>query len=317
MPQTTIKKTIQTTPDDAGKRLDVFLSEAETALTRSHLQKLIENGFVLVRGVSVSKNYKLRGDESVEIEYPAPEPSRAEAEDIALDVVYEDEDIIVINKPKGMVVHPAAGNPNGTLVNALLHHCGGTLSGIGGVIRPGIVHRIDKDTSGLLVAAKNDTAHLALSEQLKSHDISRVYYALALGTLRENRTVDLPIGRHPTDRKKMAVTEKNSKNAITHIEILENFPSLTHVRCILETGRTHQIRVHLSHIGHPLLGDTVYGSAKHPMNKKYGALTAGQALHAGELTLTHPRTSEIMHFSCTLPAYFAHLLEILKQNENS
>ena len=305
------KKTIQATAESAGRRLDVFLSESETELTRSHIQKLIEDGLVLVDGSSIPKNYKLRGNEYIELEYPLPAPCRAEAEDISLEIVYEDEDIIVVNKPGGMVVHPAAGNPTGTLVNALLHHCGDSLSGIGGVVRPGIVHRIDKDTSGLLVVAKNDAAHLSLAEQIKEHKVSRVYYALAIGRIDENRTVDLPIGRHPTDRKKMAVTTKNSKNAVTHIEVLERFPSLTYIRCILETGRTHQIRVHLSHIGHPLLGDFVYGSPKLPMNQKYGNLTDGQALHAGELTLTHPRTGERMHFECALPAYFEKLLGTL------
>lgn len=312
----TIKKVIQTTIEDTGMRLDVFLSEREPSLSRSRVQKLIEDGFVLVKDSgAVSKNYKLREHDYIELEYPLPAPCRAEAEDIPIDIRYEDEDIIVVNKPAGMVVHPAAGHDSGTLVSALLHHCGDSLSGIGGVLRPGIVHRIDKDTSGLIVAAKNDAAHSALSEQLKAHKISRIYRAIAIGKIEENRVIDLPIGRHPTDRKKMAVTDKNSKNAVTHVEIIEQFPALTYVKCILETGRTHQIRVHLSHIGHPLLGDTVYGSMKHPMNQRYGAYTNGQCLHAGELTLTHPRTGETMHFECELPANFQQILSLLENGK--
>ena len=305
-----MQKTIQIDPAQKGARLDVFLSETEE-ITRSQAQKLIEDGDVTVGGVAVAKNYKLRGGETVEIIFPEPEPSTAEPEDIPLDIVYEDADIIVVNKPKGMVVHPAAGNYTGTLVNALLHHCGDSLSGIGGVIRPGIVHRIDKDTSGLLVVAKNDEAHLFLSEEIKEHKVSRVYHAVAIGKVKENATIDLPIGRHPTDRKKMTVTDKNSKNAITHVEVLESFDTATYVRCILETGRTHQIRVHLSHTGHPLVGDLVYGSPKYPQNQKYAALCEGQCLHAKELTLTHPRTKETMHFECALPAYFEELLTLL------
>lgn len=311
------KKTILSTNENVGRRLDVFLSESEPDLTRSHIQKLMEDGFVLVNGKPIPKNYKLRGNESIELIYPESTPCQIEAEDISLDVVYEDQDIIVVNKPKGMVVHPAAGNFDGTLVNALLHHCGDSLSGIGGVARPGIVHRIDKDTSGLLVVAKNDVAHLSLSEQIKEHKVSRMYYAIAMGNISEDRTIDLPIGRHPIDRKKMAVTAKNSKNAITHIEVLAHFPSLSYIRCILETGRTHQIRVHLSQIGHPLLGDLVYGSPKLPMNQKYAKMTQGQTLHAGELTLTHPRTGEIMHFSCKLPDYFEKLLSTLNIQDSA
>ena len=311
--QQTSLKTIRIDASAKGTRLDVFLSETEE-ITRSQAQKLIEDGDVTVDSKEIAKNYKLRGGETVEIVYPEPEPSTAEPEDIPLDIVYEDSDIIVVNKPKGMVVHPAAGNYRGTLVNALLHHCGESLSGIGGVIRPGIVHRIDKDTSGLLVVAKNDEAHLFLSEEIKEHKVSRVYHAVAIGKVKENATIDLPIGRHPTDRKKMTVTEKNSKNAITHVEVLEAFDTATYVRCILETGRTHQIRVHLSHTGHPLIGDLVYGSPKYPQNQKYAALTEGQCLHAKELTLTHPRTKETMHFECALPSYFEELLHALRRS---
>lgn len=306
------QKTIRIEPAQKGARLDVFLSEAEE-ITRSQAQKLIEDGDITVNGVSVAKNYKLRGGETVEITFPEPEPSTAEPEDIPLDIVYEDADIIVVNKPKGMVVHPAAGNYTGTLVNALLYHCGESLSGIGGVIRPGIVHRIDKDTGGLLVVAKNDEAHLFLSDEIKEHKVSRIYHAIAIGRVKENTTIDLPIGRHPTDRKKMAVTEKNSKSAVTHVEVLEGFDTATYVRCILETGRTHQIRVHLSHTGHPLVGDLVYGSPKYPQNQKYASLCEGQCLHAKELTLTHPRTKETMHFECALPAYFEELLALLRK----
>ena len=308
-----IKKTLTTEIDDIGKRLDVFLSETEEELTRSQAQKLLQEGLVLVNGTAVAKNYKLRRDDTVTLTYPAPVPCRAEAENIPIDIVYEDDDIIVVNKPKGMVVHPAAGNYTGTLVSALLYHCGERLSAIGGVIRPGIVHRIDKDTSGLLVVAKNDAAHLSLSEQIKEHRVSRIYHAIAIGGLDGDFTVDLPIGRHPTDRKKMAVTEKNSKNAVTHVSVLERFPGASYIRCELETGRTHQIRVHLSHKNHPLLGDLVYGSAKLPLNQKFAKATEGQCLHAKELILTHPRTGEQMRFVCEMPPYFRDVLEKLRK----
>jgi 23S rRNA pseudouridine1911/1915/1917 synthase len=308
-----IKKTITTEIDDIGKRLDVFLSETEEELTRSQAQKLLQDGFVLVNGAVAAKNYKLRRDDIITLTYPAPVPCRAEAEDIPIDIIYEDDDIIVVNKPKGMVVHPAAGNYTGTLVSALLYHCGERLSAIGGVVRPGIVHRIDKDTSGLLVVAKNDAAHLFLSEQIKEHRVSRIYHAITVGALEESFTVDLPIGRHPTDRKKMAVTEKNSKNAVTHVYVMERFSNATYVRCELETGRTHQIRVHLSHTNHPLLGDLVYGGAKLPQNQKFAKYTEGQCLHAKELILTHPRTGELMKFTCDIPPYFTEILETLRK----
>ncbi len=301
--------------DKIGTRLDVFISEQEEVFTRSHAQKLLADGFVLVNGAPANKNHKLRRGDTVTLFYPEPEPCEALPENIPLDIVYEDDDIIVVNKAKGMVVHPAAGNYTGTLVSALLYHCGERLSGIGGVIRPGIVHRIDKDTSGLLVVAKNDAAHLSLSEQIKEHRVARIYHAIALGKLSEDFTVDAPIGRHPTDRKKMAVTEKNSKNAVTHVTVLEQFSSLTYIRCALETGRTHQIRVHLAHKHHPLLGDLVYGTEKHPQNLKFAKHTGGQCLHAKELTLTHPRTGETMHFTCELPAYFTEILNILRKTE--
>lgn len=316
MPQT-IQKTIPITVENTGRRLDLFLADSDGDLSRSRIQKLIEEGHVAVNGRPVQKNYKLREGDVITLVYPEPVPARAEAEDIPLAVVYEDDDIIVVNKPKGMVVHPAAGNYTGTLVSALLHHCGGSLSGIGGVVRPGIVHRLDKDTSGLMVAAKNDFAHLSLAEQIKAHRVSRIYQAIAIGRMDEDRTITYPIGRHPTNRKKMAVTNKNAKDAVTHVQILEQFSSLTYIRCVLETGRTHQIRVHLSHIGHPLLGDAVYGSMKLPMNVKYGKLTAGQCLHAGELSLTHPRTGERMDFTCELPDYFKQILDLIRSKETN
>ena len=307
-------KQIETDSADIGKRLDVFLSETEEELTRSHVQKLLQDGMVLVNGITVAKNYKIRKNDIIELTYPEPEPCEAQPENIPIDIVYEDDDIIVVNKPKGMVVHPAAGNYTGTLVSALLYHCGERLSGIGGVIRPGIVHRIDKDTSGLLVVAKNDAAHLSLSEQIKEHRVSRIYHAIALGKIEEDRTIDLPIGRHPVDRKKMAVTEKNSKNAVTHVHVLENFVGAAYIRCELETGRTHQIRVHLSHTNHPLLGDLVYGSAKLPLNQKFAKHTEGQCLHAKELILTPPRTGEPMRFTSDIPDYFTEILELLRKN---
>ena len=306
-------KHFEITEENVGSRIDVFLSESEEEITRSHAQKLLADGFVLVNGKSANKNYKLRLGDMLSLTMPEPEPCEAKPENIPIDIVYEDEDIIVVNKPKGMVVHPAAGNYTGTLVSALLYHCGERLSGIGGVLRPGIVHRIDKDTSGLLVVAKNDTAHLSLSEQIKEHKVSRIYHAIALGKIDEDITVDLPIGRHPIDRKKMAVTEKNSKNAITHVKVLERFPAVTYVRCELETGRTHQIRVHLSHKNHPLLGDLVYGAEKHPQNVRFAKYTEGQCLHAKELILTHPRTGETMRFTSELPSYFTEILDILRK----
>ena len=306
-------KHFEITEENVGSRIDVFLSESEEEITRSHAQKLLADGFVLVNGKSANKNYKLRLGDMLSLTMPEPEPCEAKPENIPIDIVYEDEDIIVVNKPKGMVVHPAAGNYTGTLVSALLYHCGERLSGIGGVLRPGIVHRIDKDTSGLLVVAKNDAAHLSLSEQIKEHKVSRIYHAIALGKIDEDITIDLPIGRHPIDRKKMAVTEKNSKNAITHVKVLERFPATTYVRCELETGRTHQIRVHLSHKNHPLLGDLVYGAEKHPQNVKFAKYTEGQCLHAKELVLTHPRTGETMRFTSELPSYFTEILDILRK----
>ena len=301
--------------DSAGERIDSFVA-AEEGITRSAAAKLAEGGKITVNGVPVAKNYKLKGGEVIVIEYPPVESSEAEAEDIALDVVYEDNDIIVINKPSGMVVHPAAGNHSGTLVNALLHHCGESLSGIGGVIRPGIVHRIDKDTSGLLVVAKNDSAHLSLSGQIKEHNVSRIYYAIVCGNLKnDSGTIDAPIGRSPVDRKKMAIIRdplKSAKNAVTHYEVLERFKGFSFVRCVLETGRTHQIRVHMSSVGHPLLGDEVYGGAGSKFCQNNKKLISGQCLHAGELILTHPATGKEMRFRSSLPEEMEKLLEKLR-----
>lgn len=301
---------------DAGKRLDVFVSE-KGDMTRSSAVKRIEAGQVLVNGKPAAKNLKLSGGEAVEVEVPEPIPMNATPEDIPLDIIYEDTDIIVVNKPEGMVVHPAAGNYDGTLVSALLHHCGDSLSGVGGVMRPGIVHRIDKDTGGLLVVAKNDAAHLKLSAQLKDHTVSRVYYAITVGNLREDKgTVDAPIGRNPSDRKKMAVLSPSqgfSRHAVTHYEVLERYRGFCLVRCVLETGRTHQIRVHMAHLGHPLVGDTTYGGGKTAFEKENKQLIHGQCLFAAELSLIHPRTEETMHFSCELSENMKALIAKLRK----
>ena len=293
--------------EDRGVRLDSFLAGRVPELTRSAAARLIETGRVTVAGRTAAKSCRLEGGELVEAELPDPEPTQALPQDIPLDVVYEDEDVIVVNKPAGLVVHPAPGHPDGTLVNALLHHCGSSLSGIGGELRPGIVHRIDRDTSGLIIAAKNDAAHQALSAQLQDHTLARTYEAVVVGNLREDRgTVDAPIGRHHTDRKKMAVTDRGGRSAVTHWEVLERFPGLTHVRCRLETGRTHQIRVHMAYIGHPICGDTVYGA------KKPVAGLTGQCLDAVGLRFIHPRTGEAVELSCPLDPEFAAILRRLR-----
>ena len=309
-------KELIVTAEAVGDRIDSFIA-AEEGITRSAAAKLAGGGRISVNGKSVAKNYKMRPGDVVLIDYPPVESSDAEAEDIALDVIYEDNDIIVINKPSGMVVHPAAGNYSGTLVNALLHHCGDSLSGIGGVVRPGIVHRIDKDTSGLLVVAKNDSSHLSLSGQIKEHNVSRIYYAIVCGNLKNDiGTIDAPIGRSPVDRKKMAIIRdplKNAKNAITHYEVLERFKGFTFVKCVLETGRTHQIRVHMSSIGHPLLGDEVYGGAGSKFCQINKKLISGQCLDAGELILTHPTTEKEMHFNSPIPEDMDKLLEKLRK----
>ena len=295
-------------PEMAESRLDSFLS-GWLQQSRSAVQGWIEQGAVLVDGRSRPKNHRLRGGEAVRVEIPQAVPYAAQPEAIPLDIVYEDSDLLVVNKPKGMVVHPAAGNYTGTLVNALLAHCGDSLSGIGGVLRPGIVHRIDKDTSGLLIVAKNDFANQGLAEQIKSHSFTREYEAVVVGHLRDAAgTVDAPIGRHPTDRKKMTVTAKNSKPAVTHYTVLAEYPGYSHLRLRLETGRTNQIRVHMAYLGHPVAGDTVYGGARQP------AELHGQCLHAGHIGFVHPRDGRWLEFESPLPAYFTAFLQKIGRN---
>ena len=300
--------------EDAGRRLDAVVAE-HSELSRSAAARLIEDGKITVCGRPATKKQVVKASDEIDIVLPEPEVCEAVAENIPLSIVYEDADILVINKPSGMVVHPAPGNYSRTLVNALLYHCKSSLSGIGGVLRPGIVHRIDKDTSGLLVVAKNDFAHKALSEELEHHGIEREYHALVRGGFKSDTgTVSAPIGRHPVDRKKMAVhkdTLHGAKEATTHYEVLERYGEVSYIRCLLETGRTHQIRVHMSYIGHPLLGDEVYSSTKTNFEKRHAPLFDGQILHAKRLSLTHPRTGERMTFECELPDNFKRLIEIL------
>ena len=290
--------TLTRTADRPGERADAFLARVVPDLTRSAAQRLLEAGAVRLAGRPVRKNYRTAPGDVLEVDIPAPQPVDLVPQDIPLDIVYEDGDVIVVNKPVGMVVHPAPGHSDGTLVNALLHHCGDSLSGIGGELRPGIVHRIDRDTSGLIIAAKNDAAHQKLSAQLQDHTLARIYRCIVIGNLREDSgTVDAPIGRHPADRKKMAVVA-GGRSAVTHWSVLERFPGYTYVECRLETGRTHQIRVHMAHIGHPILGDTVYG-AKKPVPG-----LQGQCLHAVGLRFLHPRTGELVELWCDLPEAF-------------
>jgi 23S rRNA pseudouridine1911/1915/1917 synthase len=294
-------------------RLDVFIS-SYLGITRSSAQNLIDEGNVTVNNKVEAKNYKLRLNDEIEIEESEPKILDVVAENIPLNIIYEDNDIIVINKPSGMVVHPAPGNESGTLVNALLYHCKDTLSGINGVIRPGIVHRIDKDTSGLLVVAKNDDAHVFLSSLLKDHGIKRTYHAIIIGHMKEQSgTVDAPIARHPVDRKKMAVVV-GGRDAITHYEVIEEYQGYSYLKLNLETGRTHQIRVHMSYKGHPIIGDTVYGGGKTTFEKANAPLLDGQILHAKELSFPHPKTKEIVTFECALPNNFEKLLEKLRNN---
>lgn len=291
-----------------GERIDKYLSEACCGLTRSYLQKLLKSQLVEVDGKAVKNSYRVSAGETVELEVPEAVEPEIEAEPIPLDILYEDKDIILINKPKGMVVHPAAGHYSQTLVNGLMYHCRGELSGINGVMRPGIVHRIDMDTTGVLIVCKNDFAHNSIAEQLKVHSITRKYYAIVHGVIGEDEgTVDAPIGRHPVDRKKMSINYKNGKHAVTHYRVLERFKQFTYVECQLETGRTHQIRVHMASLNHPLLGDSVYGPSKCPFKLQ------GQTLHAGVLGIIHPRTGEYMKFSAPLPEYFENLLEKLRK----
>lgn len=293
--------------ENSNVRIDKFISEQNSRFSRSAVARIIDEGGVCVNGKQVSKNYKCRENDKITVVVPQAKPLETCPENIPLDIVYEDRDLLVVNKPKGMVVHPAAGNYEGTLVNALLYHCGDSLSGINGVIRPGIVHRIDKDTSGLLIVAKNDTAHISLAKQIKEHSFHRAYECVVHGNIAgENGTVNQPIGRHPKDRKKMAVTYRNSKNAVTHYEILNRFGNFTHLRCTLETGRTHQIRVHMAYIGHPVAGDEVYGP------KKVQKGLNGQCLHAKHIGFVHPKTGKWLEFESMLPAYFTNFLEKLE-----
>ena len=294
--------------EGAGQRIDRFLSGEDTGLSRSALQGLVAEGHVLCNGKAPAKSLKLKAGDIILLEIPDAKPIEAVPQEIPLDIIYEDAHLLVVNKPKGMVVHPAPGNPDGTLVNALLWHCKGSLSGIGGEIRPGIVHRIDRDTSGLIIAAKNDAAHLALAAQLADHTLARTYECLAVGNFRQDSgTVDAPIGRHPVDRKRMAVDRQNGREAVTHWRVLARYPGFTHVECRLETGRTHQIRVHLASIGHPLLGDVVYGS------KKPVPGLAGQCLHARRLRFTHPSTGQLVELECPLPGWFQDVLDRLSR----
>ena len=286
-----------------GVRLDVLIAGSIDTVSRSGVQKLIETGAVTCRGEPVKKNLKVRAGQVFELEIPEPQRIEIVPQDIPLDIVYEDEDVIVINKPKGMVVHPAPGHPDGTLVNALMYHCGDSLSGINGEIRPGIVHRIDKDTSGLIIAAKNNEAHMKLALQLQDHSLSRIYEAVVYGSFsQDSGTVTAAIGRHPTDRKRQTVGGVNPREAVTHWEVIARYSGWTHVGCRLETGRTHQIRVHMAHIGHPLLGDMVYG------HKKAEKGLEGQCLHARSLKFTHPRSGETVELTTELPEYFTGVL---------
>ena len=294
--------------DTAGERLDAFLARSVENMSRSGAQKLLEEGCVLLRGKPGKKNDKLQPGDEIKVTIPEPKPVDIVPKEIPLNIVYEDEDVLVINKPKGLVVHPAAGHQDDTLVNGLLYAMGDDLSGINGELRPGIVHRIDKDTSGLLAVAKNDLAHAVLASQLKDHTMARTYEAIVCGSFREDSgTVDAPIGRHPTDRKKMTVTQRNSKEAVTHWEVVARYRGYTHVRCRLETGRTHQIRVHMAHIGHPILGDTVYGHKKPELGQD------SQCLHAGLLCFRHPRDGRPVVVQAELPEYFRQVLEKLER----
>ncbi|MBQ4348655.1 MAG: RluA family pseudouridine synthase [Clostridia bacterium] len=300
---------ISVAPEKAGERIDKIICGAIDSLSRSAVQKIIDEGGVSVGGVIISKNYKVRANDMIKLIVPEAKELEVTPENIPLDIRYEDRDLLVVNKPKGMVVHPAAGNYDGTLVNALLYHCKDSLSGINGVIRPGIVHRIDKDTSGLLIVAKNDMAHISLAEQIKAHSFTREYQSVVYGRMKnESGTVDAPIGRHPVDRKKMAVTPKNSKNAVTHFSVINEYKDFTHLKLRLETGRTHQIRVHMSYIGHPVAGDAVYGP------KKVIEYLSGQCLHAGLIGFKHPRTNEYIEIESELPEYFTDFLRRIGNN---
>lgn len=294
--------------EDSGQRLDRFLAGQETGLSRSALQQFIEQGAVQLNGKAAPKSYKVRAGDQLILEIPDPQPAQAQPQCIPLDIVYEDDDLLVVYKPKGMVVHPAPGNPDGTLVNALLYHCGSSLSGIGGEIRPGIVHRIDKDTSGLLVVAKNDAAHVSLSQQMAVHSIQRVYHTVVYGRVKEDGFVEAPIGRHKTDRKKMAIVQ-DGRYAYTGYKVLQQYKDFTYLACKLKTGRTHQIRVHMASIGHPVAGDPVYGP------RAVIKSLQGQCLHAKTLGFVHPRTGEYMEFDSPLPDYFTKFISTLRKEE--
>lgn len=295
--------------EEKGKRLDTYIPSVDTDITRTSAQRLIEDGNILVNGKNAKVSYKIQENDKISVEIPKPKQIELKAQDIPIEIIYEDSDIIVVNKPKGMVVHPANGNPDGTLVNAIMAICKDSLSGIGGEIRPGIVHRIDKDTSGLLIVAKNDNAHVKMSEQIKNHEVKKTYIALVRGVFKENEaTIDMPIGRSPSDRKKMAVN-KNGKNAITHIKVLKRFDKYTLLRVNIETGRTHQIRVHLSHIGYPIVGDYTYSNGKNEFD------VIGQCLHAQKLEFKHPITQKDMCLEAELPQYFKDILDKLKDRE--
>lgn len=295
--------------EEKGKRLDTYISSVDTDITRTSAQRLIEDGNILVNGKNAKVSYKIQENDKISVEIPEPKQIELKAQNIPIEIIYEDSDIIVVNKPKGMVVHPANGNPDGTLVNAIMAICKDSLSGIGGEIRPGIVHRIDKDTSGLLIVAKNDNAHVKMSEQIKNHEVKKTYIALVRGVFKENEaTIDMPIGRSPSDRKKMAVN-KNGKNAITHIKVLKRFDKYTLLQVNIETGRTHQIRVHLSHIGYPIVGDYTYSNGKNEFD------VIGQCLHAQKLEFKHPITQKDMCLEAELPQYFKDILDKLKDRE--
>ncbi len=303
---------IRVSDENIGERIDKVICSAVDGMSRSAVQKIIDEGNVCVGEIVISKNYKARKDDIIKVVIPQAKELEITAENIPLDIRYEDSDLLVVNKPKGMVVHPAAGNYDGTLVNALMYHCKGSLSGINGVIRPGIVHRIDKDTSGLLIVAKNDFAHINLAEQIKVHSFAREYQSVVYGKFKnESGIVDAPIGRHPVDRKKMAVTPKNSKNAVTHYKVINEYDGFTHLGLRLETGRTHQIRVHMAYIGHPVAGDAVYGP------KKVIEYLSGQCLHAGLIGFKHPRTNEYIEIESELPDYFTDFLRRINKNGRS